>query len=676
MLKKRGIAALIIVAMLFSCWPVQAFAAGASITNVKVTDISETDATFRAVLNNPTGIQPSEVGIYFGESDNNMRPVAKDTYVYNQATLDFWYNANSDMGIYLEPATTYWYRLYAIINGETVWGPFKSMKTEGEEKPQASFGDEKVTDKTETNGTFRGVLYNPTGIQPSEVGCYIGTSSSNMKLLGRDTFVYNQSELDVYYNANDEGMMLEPGTKYYFQFYAIIGGEKVEGKKRSITTKEAPKVEEHVHKWASSTKFEHPHSSIRTCNGCGVSEVVKKSNYMENCKTCNPPKVEEHVHKWASSTKYEHPHSSIRTCNGCGVSEIVKQTNYMANCKTCNPPKAEACSHDWKTTKETAHPHKSFRTCNKCGVSELLKNANTVSNCTICNPIKIVSMKEGVYEISNAGGLYLNAYGPSCGWKVVSIAKDNSFEQRFEIESAGSNKYTMETQSYGGRNLYLSSNTLVSGSKAEFCFVDRGNGKYSICLANDTTMALTQTSTGVYGNDYVVTLQKYTGASSQLWTLKWLGDIPKFVPRTTSPSLEGYYGVNTDLNKYEFYYLPGKGTGNCTWYAHGRAFEITGKRPTFNYYAKHFWNYKNDYMGYSQNPYEAKPGAVIVWGGGPDGYGHVAVVEEVYGNKIRITESSTGGVWYNNWHYWGSRELDMGYLNFDGLVFYGYIYLV
>ena len=676
MLKKRWLAIWIALVMLFGCFPVQAFAAGASITNVKVTDISETDATFRAVLNNPTGIQPSEVGIYFGESDNNMRPVAKDTYVYNQATLDFWYNANSDMGIYLEPATTYWYRLYAIINGETVWGPFKSMKTEGEEKPKASFGDEKVTDKTETNGTFRGVLYNPTGIQPSEVGCYIGTSSSNMKLLGRDTFVYNQSELDVYYNANDEGMMLEPGTKYYFQFYAIIGGEKVEGKKRSITTKEAPKVEEHVHKWASSTKFEHPHSSIRTCNGCGVSEVVKKSNYMENCKTCNPPKVEEHVHKWASSTKYEHPHSSIRTCNGCGVSEIVKQTNYMANCKTCNPPKAEACSHDWKTTKETAHPHKSFRTCNKCGVSELLKDTNTVSNCTICNPIKIVSMKEGVYEISNASGLYLNAYGPSCGWKVVSMAKDNSYEQRFEIESAGSNKFTIETQSYGGRNLYLSGNTLVTGSKAEFCFVDRGNGKYSISLANDTTMALTQTSAGVYGNDYVVTLQKYTGASDQLWTLKWLGDIPEFVAKTTAPIYgQGYYGPPYN----ELPYVPGK--GNCTWYAYGRAYEILGKKPVFSGNAVDYWNYRNYYNGYSENPYAAKEGAVIVWSGGYGQYagcGHVAIVEKVdlVRQKITISESSAIGVWYNNYSPWGSRELDMNNLNIDGVYFKGYIYLI
>lgn len=338
MLKKRGLALWITFVMLFSCFPVQAFAAGVSITNVKATDISKTDATFTAVLNNPTGIQPSEVGIYFGESNNNMRPAAKDTYVYNQATLDFWYNANSDMGIYLEPATTYWYRFYAIINGETVWGPFKSMQTDGEVKLQASFGDETVTDKTETDGTFCGVLYNPTGIQPSEVGCYIGTNSSNMKLLGRDTYVYNQAELDIWYNANDEGMTLEPGTKYYFQFYAIIGGEKVEGKKRSITTKEAPKVEEHVHKWKTTVNEEHPHKSVHTCD-CGAKETVRNSNYVSDCEICNPV-AEEHIHNWKTTVSDQHPHKSVQSCD-CGAKETVRSSNYMSDCEICNPQEEE-----------------------------------------------------------------------------------------------------------------------------------------------------------------------------------------------------------------------------------------------------------------------------------------------------------------------------------------------
>ena len=66
MLKKRWIAIWMALIMLFSCLPVQVFAAGASITSERAVDISKTNATFKAVLNNPTGIQPEEVGIYFG----------------------------------------------------------------------------------------------------------------------------------------------------------------------------------------------------------------------------------------------------------------------------------------------------------------------------------------------------------------------------------------------------------------------------------------------------------------------------------------------------------------------------------------------------------------------------------------------------------------------------------
>ena len=431
MLKKRWIAVWMSLIMLFSCFPVQVFAAGASITSERAVDISKTNATFKAVLNNPTGIRPAEVGIYFGETQGSMRPAAKDTYVYNQASLDFWYNANADMGITLKPATTYWYRFYAIINGQTVWGSFKSMQTAGQavqqaqpqSKPQASFGNEKVNDKTETNGTFYGVLYNPTGIQPSEVGCYIGKSADNMKLLGKDTYVYNRSSLEVWYNANAEGVRLEPGTKYYYQFYAIIGGQKVMGDRKSVTMK-------------------------------GTTAVV-------------------HTHDWKTVVEKAHPHKSVRSCS-CGVSEVVKSSNYASSCATCNPPKAEA--------------------------------------------VKKATFANGTYEISNnASGKFLNAYGSGSGWKVVTIAGDSSAEQRFTLNGSNGN-YTIQTQGYGGRGLYLSGTTLLTGQAGQFCFVNRGSG-YTISPANDPSKVLTQTNTAMYGGDHVVTLQNYIGAANQLWTL-------------------------------------------------------------------------------------------------------------------------------------------------------------
>ncbi len=584
MLKKRWIAIWMVLIMLFSCFPVQVFAAGASIKSERAVDISETNATFKAVLNNPTGIQPSEVGIYFGETQGSMRPAAKDTYVYNQASLDFWYNANADMGITLKPATTYWYRFYAIINGQTVWGSFKSMQTAGQvvqqaqpqpqAKPQASFGNEKVNDKTETNGTFYGVLYNPTGIQPSEVGCYIGKSTDSMMLLGRDTYVYNRSSLEVWYNANAEGVRLEPGTKYYYQFYAVIGGQKVMGDRKSVTT-----------------------------NGAAAGV---------------------HIHDWKTVVEKAHPHKSVRSC-ACGVSEVVNSSNYVTSCTTCNPPAA----------------------------------------------VKKAVFQNGTYEISNnASGKFLNAYGSGSGWKVVTIAGDGSAEQRFTLNGSNGN-YAIQTQGYGGRGLYLNGTSLLTGQTGQFCFVNRGNG-YTISPANDPSKVLTQTNTAMYGGDHVVTLQNYTGAANQLWTLSHKTApqqaAASFEQRTYAPTYgQGYFGA--PYNNFPF------NNGNCTWYVYGRAYEILGKAPVFNGNAADFWNYRDSYYGHSTNPTAAKPGAVMVWGGGDGGYGHVAVVEAVNGNTITISESSYGGVWYTG-SYWGRTNLNVNNLNIYGLTFKGYIYLM
>ena len=59
-----------------------------------------------------------------------------------------------------------------------------------------------------------------------------------------------------------------------------------------------------------------------------------------------------------------------------------------------------------------------------------------------------------------------------------------------------------------------------------------------------------------------------------------------------------------------------------------------------------------------------KLGAIICWGGSP---GHVAVVEEISGNRIHISESN-----YPNGRYWNERWLTIGSY---GAGFQGFIYL-
>lgn len=108
--------------------------------------------------------------------------------------------------------------------------------------------------------------------------------------------------------------------------------------------------------------------------------------------------------------------------------------------------------------------------------------------------------------------------------------------------------------------------------------------------------------------------------------------------------------------------------GNCTWYAYGRIWEMTGKIPYdagFTGNAYEWWkaNIKSGKYKYGNIP---RVGSLAVWKSSmpnSDGCGHVAIVEKIENNKIYISESSWHGSYFNY------REI----YNTDNL--YGYIYL-
>lgn len=146
-----------------------------------------------------------------------------------------------------------------------------------------------------------------------------------------------------------------------------------------------------------------------------------------------------------------------------------------------------------------------------------------------------------------------------------------------------------------------------------------------------------------------------------------------FVPRTSAPALDHpYYSTENPYSNHG-------GIGNCAWYAFGRAHEILGYSPSFSGNASLWWNDRNSYAGFGDEP---RVGAIAVWDGiGASASGHVAVVEKVDGNQITISESSYNGVSYTG-TYWGSRTYSESYLknglSYRGSPLYllGYIYLI
>lgn len=141
----------------------------------------------------------------------------------------------------------------------------------------------------------------------------------------------------------------------------------------------------------------------------------------------------------------------------------------------------------------------------------------------------------------------------------------------------------------------------------------------------------------------------------------------EFTPRLNSLGMVGnpyWYSRNP-------FYTAGYGLPNCTCYAWGRRYEITGKRPTLSLgNAETWYGYKD---GYPRGNSPAL-GAVICFADGPySGLGHVAVVEKI--------DSDTGIVTFSNSAYRGSyfytvsgtRANNYGYS--AGYKFQGFIYL-
>lgn len=160
------------------------------------------------------------------------------------------------------------------------------------------------------------------------------------------------------------------------------------------------------------------------------------------------------------------------------------------------------------------------------------------------------------------------------------------------------------------------------------------------------------------------------------------GKINVFKIRKTEPGQDNKYyiripdgGYNTAIEGSP---VDGNLTAlaNCVGYAVGRYNELRGKgncnmvRPSM---ACSFVKYaKQDGIKTGKTP---KIGSIICWSGGADGYGHVAVVEQIINNKkIVCSESVYGGTAYRNRTYtktatrWGANELGNAY-KFEGFVY-------
>lgn len=141
-----------------------------------------------------------------------------------------------------------------------------------------------------------------------------------------------------------------------------------------------------------------------------------------------------------------------------------------------------------------------------------------------------------------------------------------------------------------------------------------------------------------------------------------------FVQRTTAPEeSNAYYYANNP------FYQSGYGLPNCTCYAWGRFFELSGTRPKLSLgNAENWWAYSDGYAR-GQTP---KLGAVACWrkgeaGNSSDGAGHVAIVEQINSDGSIVTSESG---WESELFWRSTRTKDGGWGASSGSTFQGFIY--
>lgn len=149
-----------------------------------------------------------------------------------------------------------------------------------------------------------------------------------------------------------------------------------------------------------------------------------------------------------------------------------------------------------------------------------------------------------------------------------------------------------------------------------------------------------------------------------------------YTPRTSAPSSGdprwtkiGYGGYNAQILGSPRAWS-GSVLANCTGYVHGRWMELGGVTSEYdlsNGNANTYWGHADGY----ERGQEPRLGAVLCLGGG--GYGHVAIVEEIFDNgDIMVSESNYGRAVFE----YVRRYKSTGYKRRGGSVggFQGFIY--
>ncbi len=205
-------------------------------SNYDVSGITQSNATIAARVTYGKKLKADACGFYLGTSQGNLEKAKKyDTITESRNLTDMWYDLNK-YGYTLKPATTYYYRLYLMVDGQEYLSEIKSFTTAKAELSPV-WSEYKVSNVTKTNATIAAkVTYGKT-VKPEKCGFYIGTTEDNLaKAEKYDAINANRTYSGMSYGMNKYGYTLKAGTTYYYRFYVIVNGVEYLSDIKSFTT--------------------------------------------------------------------------------------------------------------------------------------------------------------------------------------------------------------------------------------------------------------------------------------------------------------------------------------------------------------------------------------------------------------------------------------------------------
>lgn len=210
--------------------------ASCAVTTGAADTITQTSAVLRGSVS-ASGVKVNECGVFLGTSRTNMQKLGSDTI--NTYGTSFYYST-AKYGQPLTAGTTYYYQAYAQTGNTTYYGDICTFRTLDasavNSQPSATVKSSGATNVTISSAQLNGSVSTLGNAHIQETGAYLGTSASNMTLLGKDAVNNRIGSLSMWYGTEKYGRTLQPDTTYYYYCYAVVDGKTVNGSVASFRT--------------------------------------------------------------------------------------------------------------------------------------------------------------------------------------------------------------------------------------------------------------------------------------------------------------------------------------------------------------------------------------------------------------------------------------------------------